>query len=593
MTYSLAFVFALALSLFLTPVVIRLAYKFNYLARPHQLRWHKNTTALLGGIGIYIAFLIPVLFFIKMNQTIRGLLIGSSLIFLVGLFDDTFQIKPQLKLIGQILASCVILAFGISFEIVPIRWIVLPLTIFWIVGITNAFNLLDNMDGLACGIAFISSAFLFVYSLLNGMHNLALLSIILAGSTLGFLRYNFSPAKIFMGDCGSQVLGMTIAIVAVIGTGRHISNLVVTLAIPVLILGVPIFDTTFVTLMRRLKGRPISQGGKDHTSHRLVFLGLSERKTVLLLYILSILFGLIALLYARTDIIIVSILTLLAVIILFFFGVFLGETKIHPDKEREGFVEKYPQKEKTVLNTIFLHKRRVAEVIIDLFLICIAYYAAHLLRFEGKISHANFDLMTTSLPWLIFFRLGCFYYFGLYQGIWRYISIKDLVAIFKAVSASTVLTILFLTFFFRFHQYSRVIFIIDAILMLFLAAGTRILIRVLREAFVSLKPGEKKVLIFGAGDAGEIVLREIRHNKGLNYAPVGFLDDNPKKTGRRIHGVPVLGTRERLKALVEERNVEEVIIAIPSAPREILDSLFQACHECGIKYKRMAGVLWE
>jgi UDP-GlcNAc:undecaprenyl-phosphate GlcNAc-1-phosphate transferase len=593
MTYAIAFTSALILSLSLTPVVIRLACKFGYLARPHQLRWHKNTTALLGGVGIYIAFLIPVLFFIKINQTIGGLLIGSSLIFLLGLVDDALHIKPQLKLIGQILVSCVILAFGISFEIVPIRWIVLPLTIFWIVGITNAFNLLDNMDGLACGIAVICSAFLFVYSLLNGMHNLALLSIILAGSTLGFLRYNFSPAKIFMGDCGSQFLGMTIAIVAVAGTGRHISNLVVTLAIPVLILSVPIFDTTFVTLMRRFKGRPISQGGKDHTSHRLVFLGLSERKTVLLLYVLSILFGLIALLYARIDIIIVSILTLLAVIILFFFGVFLGETKIQPDKEKEAFSKNHSQREKTVLNTIFLHKRRVAEVIIDFLLICISYYAAYLLRFEGRISQAHFDLMTTSLPWLIVFRLGCFYYFGLYHGIWRYISIKDLVAIFKAVTISSILTILFLTFFFRFQDYSRVIFIIDAILILFLAAGTRILIRVLRESFISLKPGEKQVLIFGAGDAGEIALREIRYNKGLNYHPVGFLDDNPKKTGRSIHGVPVLGTRQRLKTLVKERNVEEVIIAIPSAPQEVLDSLFHACQECGIKYKRMAGVLWE
>jgi UDP-GlcNAc:undecaprenyl-phosphate GlcNAc-1-phosphate transferase len=593
MNYLLAFISSLALSFSLTPIVIKLAYKFGFLAEPNQYRWHKKTTALLGGVGIYIAFLIPALCFIKIDRTILGLLVGSLFIFLVGLIDDIFHIRPQLKLIGQILASCILLAFGINFGIIPLRWVVLPLSIFWIVGITNAFNLLDNMDGLSCGIAVISSLSLFAYSLLSGMPQIAILCAILAGANLGFLKYNFYPAKIFMGDCGSQFLGLTIAVISVLGTASHISNVIVTLIIPVLILGIPIFDTTFVALMRKFKGRPISRGGRDHTSHRLVLLGLSECKTVLLLYLLSILFGLIALLYARIDIIIVSILALLAIIVLFFFGAFLGETKIYSDKEIKLLKRQQSQKGKTVLNTILLHKRRIAEVAIDLVLICISYYAAWLLRFEGKISPANFSLMTSSLPWLIMARLGCFYYFGLYQGIWRYISIRDLVAIFKAVSTGSILTILFLTLFFRFQEYSRVVFIIDWVLILFLASGTRILIRVLRESFISLKIGERKVLIYGAGDAGEMILREIRYNRSLNYHPVGFLDDDVKKVGRRIHGVAVLGTRAKLAQLVKDKNIEEVVIAIPSAEQETLNSIFAECRRCGVKYKRMAGILWE
>jgi UDP-GlcNAc:undecaprenyl-phosphate GlcNAc-1-phosphate transferase len=593
MNYILAFSSALMLSLSLTPILIKMAYKFGYVAKPHKLRWHKNNTALLGGVGIFVAFVIPTLFFIKVDKTIIGLLVGSSIIFFVGFIDDILLIKPQLKLIGQIFAACVILAFGINFEIIPIRWIVLPLTIFWIVGITNAFNLLDNMDGLSSGIGVISCSFLFAYSLLNQMHAVALLSIILAGASLGFLRYNFYPAKIFMGDCGSQFLGMTIAIISIIGTVRHVSNLIVTLAIPVLILGVPIFDTTFVTFMRRLKGLPIGQGGKDHTSHRLVLLGLSERRTVLLLYLLSILFGLIALLYAKIDIIIVSILAILAVIILFFFGVFLSETKVYSDREMTSLKRDYSSKGKTVLNTFLLYKRRIAEVIIDLLLICISYYSAYLLRFEGRISPANFSLMMTSLPWLIIARLGFFYYFGLYQGMWRYIGIKDLLAIFKAVSASSISIVLFLTLFFRFYQHSRVVFILDWLLMLFLASAARILVRVLRESFVSLRPGEKKIIIFGAGDAGEMVLREIRYNKKLNYHPIGFLDDNPKKVGRKIHGVKVLGTRDKLTQLVKDKGIEEIIIAIPSVKQETLNDFFQQCKQCGVRYKRMTGILLE
>jgi len=577
----------------LTPLVIKIAYKLDLIARPNELRWHKNTTALLGGVAIYVAFLVPVLFFVDIDKTLGGLLVATSLIFLLGLADDILRISPQLKIIGQIFVSCVILAFGIKFEIIPIRWIIIPLTIFWIVGITNAFNLLDNMDGLSSGIAFITCSFLFIYSLLNGMHNVAFLCAILAGSSLGFLRYNFYPARIFMGDCGSMFLGMTIAIIATIGTANHVSNLLVTLAIPVLILVVPIFDTTFVALMRRLKGQPISQGGRDHTSHRLMFLGLSERKTALLLYVLSILFGLIALLYAQIDIFIVSILAVLAVIILFFFGVFLGETKDYSDKEMKTLKYNHSREDKTALNAILLHKRRIAEVVIDFMLICISYYAAYLLRFEGKIAAADFSLLMTSLPWLIVARLICFYYFGLYRGLWRYISIKDLVAIFKATSVSSVVVILILTLFFRFESYSRVVFIIDWILVLFLVAGTRVLIRILRESFITLKPGERRVLIYGAGDAGEVVLRELRHNKKLNCHAVGFLDDNRKKVGRRMHGIPVLGTREKLTQLVKEKNIEEIIIAIPSAKQETLDDLFKVCRECGVAYKRMKGILWE
>jgi len=593
MRYALALLTSLIVSLVLTPVAIRFANKFGFVAHPSDTRWHKSTTALLGGIAIYIAFVITTILFVDIDRTVMGILLGASGMFFVGLLDDIIHIKPQLKLMGQILVACVILAFGVNFEAFPFRLIVFPLTIFWIVGITNAFNLLDNMDGLSCGIAFIACGFIFASSILQEMHAVALLSIIVAGACLGFLRYNFNPARVFMGDCGSQFLGATIAMVAAIGATGHISNVITTLTVPVLILGVPIFDTTFVTLMRKFRGKPISQGGKDHTSHRLVFLGLSERKTVLFLYAVSIFFGLIALLYAKLNIVVMSILVILGIIILFFFGVFLGETKIYSDKKSESFNRNQSKKEKTVLNTLFLHKRRIAEVLIDFMLICVAYYAAWLLRFEATISDTNFILIRKSLPWLVVLRLSCFYYFGLYQGIWRYMSIRDLLAIFKAVATSSIMMILFLTLFFRFKDYSRVVFIIDLILMLFFAAGARILIRVLRESFVSLSPGGKRILIFGAGDAGEMALREIRHNRSLNSRAIGFLDDEAKKVGRRIHGVPVLGSREKLSKLVKEKNIDEVIIAIPSLSEEILESFIRECQECGVKHKRMAGILWE
>lgn len=591
-SYLFIFLFAFGLSYFFTPVVRHLALRYNLVARLREDRWHKKPTAILGGVGIYLSFGITFLFFRPVfNHQILGFIIAGSFMFFWGLLDDIIHINPQIKLLGQVISACVAVYFGIAPKFGDNPLLLIILAIIWIVAITNSLNLLDNMDGLACGIAGIAFTFIFVSSVILKNNNIAAISLILAGVSFGFLPYNFNPAKIFMGDCGSMFLGFSLAGITLMGETKHISNLLATLTVPVLILVVPIFDTALVTFMRTIRGRSILDGGKDHASHRLVSLGLSEKKAVSLLYILSIIFGLIALLYHRVDMLIVSVLAILTLLVLLFFGIFLAEIETYKDNQIEKERKKRLKEGKVILNTIILHKRRITELFVDVILICVAYYSAHLLRFEGKLSDANLLLIKDSLPWIIVIRLLCFWYFRLYHGIWRYIGINDLICIFKAVSVSSLASVLLLTFLFRFKDYSRVVFLIDWLLVLFFLSGIRIFIRVLYESFAPYRVGKKKVLIVGAGDAGELVLREIKRNRGLNYNPVGLIDDNVSKIGRRIHGIPVLGTRGDIYNIVKQNGIEEILIAMPSAAAENLKEISAICSSCGITYRQIYGII--
>ncbi len=317
MIYAGPFLLAFAVSLALTPGVRAVALWRGWVSTPRPDRWHQRETALFGGVAIYAATLVAFLQFVPIqnDQTFIGILIGGSFMFLVGLIDDIKKTPPYAKLLGQIVAACTAVYSGITFEMLP-TVLAIPVTILWIVGVTNAFNLIDNMDGLAAGIAVIAGGILFVYSFLNGVLFVALVSLALAGASLGFLIFNFHPARIFMGDSGSMFIGYLVSVVAIMGTANHVSNLLATLIVPIAVLGVPIFDTAFVTLLRRIRGSAITQGGRDHASHRLVTLGLSERKAVLLIYAISVFFGAVAFFYARVDISLVVIMTVLTAILL-------------------------------------------------------------------------------------------------------------------------------------------------------------------------------------------------------------------------------------------------------------------------------------
>jgi UDP-GlcNAc:undecaprenyl-phosphate GlcNAc-1-phosphate transferase len=575
---------ALAIALGLTPLVIRVARWKDIVARPQIDRWHKRPTPLLGGIAIVVAFASALLVAGPSTKGVYTVLGGVAGIFLLGLVDDIFGLNPQVKLVGQVIVSALMVALGIRIEIIPWPVVSIPLTIFWMVALTNAFNLIDNMDGLAAGVAAISSAVLLIFSLQSGDYVVAALSAALGGAALGFLVFNFNPASIFMGDCGSMSLGFCLACFSILGTWRHATNLVVSLTVPILVLGIPIFDTAFVTVTRKLRGVPISQGGQDHVSHHLVRLGLSERRAVLTLYVASIAISVVTLFYTTINPLFMVVIAGLIGIGLFIVGLFLEETK-----RKKGLAEgpptavfMHPRSPKA--RPVTLSRRRLAEILIDVVLITLAYFSAYLVRFEGQFTRFYFEQFVSTLPWVLVIKFASFYYMGLYASVWRYISVRDMLDIVKAVLLSSFVILSFIVLSSRFEGFSRSVFIIDAVFTLLLIGGSRGLLRVLREYLENYRRGGRRVFIIGAGDAGELVLREIRNNPGLDYRVVGFIDDDPHKHRLRIHGVQVLGGSGELAGLAAREGVEEVLIAIPSAKEEQLLRIIQKCQEAGLPF---------
>ena len=573
----------LILALLLTPIVRVVSIRFGYVALPREDRWHTVPTALLGGVGIFLAYALPLSFLISEEPELFPLLVGAGFIFFVGLVDDVIHLKPYSKLIGQIIAACMVMSSGLRIELTSFEIFNVFISILWIVGITNAFNLLDNMDGLAAGTGCIAGLCLFLAGLMTSNELLSLSAIGLCGALLGFLWFNFTPAKIFMGDSGSLFLGYSMATLSITGTGEYASNLFFAMLVPVLVLAVPIFDITFVSMLRFFNGKAISQGAKDHTSHRLVAFGLSERATVLLFYLMSMICGTVALLGLKYSMLYPSILAILFVIVFWYFGVFLSGF-ISYGKMAQDMVQSTPG---FGLKLFFMHKKRVGEVAVDCLLIGLAFTVAFLIRFDGMPSE-YVPAIARALPILIPLKLGAFFYFGLYRGLWRYVGMQDIISIIKAVSLSSLLGVVVITMLFRFEGYPRSVFVIDWMVLLLMVSGVRVLIRMFEEYLGTFaEQTGKRLLIVGAGDAGEIALRELKNNPQLGYRPVGFLDDDPQKVGRSIHGLPIFGPRAVLHSIVRDHNVQEILIAIPSADHQTFMRIYRDCKNAGVTVKVM------
>jgi len=276
-----SFILAVGLSLYITPIVIEAALKYDIVDRPDGLlKNHDRPTAYLGGLAVYLAFLFTLALTFDFSSEVLGILLAGSMIVMLGVIDDLRPLGPGLKLIGQAVAVLVLMRAGLYIKIAVLPpGIALVLTSFWLMATINAFNIIDIMDGLSSSIAFIAAAVLFIVALLNRQAMMAILAVSLGGALIGFLRYNLQPARIYLGDAGSMLLGLTLGALAMMG---HYSehNYVGYLA-PLLILGVPLFDTSYVMFLRWRKGVPVIQGSPDHFALRLRRAGCSVRATVL------------------------------------------------------------------------------------------------------------------------------------------------------------------------------------------------------------------------------------------------------------------------------------------------------------------------
>ena len=552
------------------------AARRGLVATPSEERWHTTATPTFGGVGLILgigagmgaAFAAGV---VDPDAELLAVLGGSALLFLAGLADDVWHLRPATKLAAQAAAAGLALAGGLRAEIFSNDILALGLAFLWLVGLTNAFNLLDNMDGLAASMAAIACAYFAVAAVMPLENNEATLALSLAVcfACAGFLPFNLRlrrPAAVFMGDSGSQVLGFALAALGLLGSWKEAGTTVATLVLPLLVLAVPILDTALVTLVRLLEGRPVSQGGKDHTSHRLVYRGLSEKRAVVLLAVIAAALGATSLGYnvlANPYVTLVGVLLTFAALLQF--GTFLGES----DSERAA------------TPGLLVHRRLLVEVAVDAALIVASLYTAYLVVVTGNGTTTQRYAVGLALGVILFARYVAFIALRIYRAVWRYAGARDVVAIVIAVLASEAAAYGFLELFGDMRDLPRSIFAIDALIAGPLIGASRFGERALVAALGSLRRGEqRRTLIVGAGSSGRSMMRELRERPGEQV--IGFLDDNPGLRGRRLQGVPVLGSIDEIDYVLGRARPESVLVTIAGASRERLDLVSAACARAGV-----------
>lgn len=577
------YVTALLVAVVLTLVCERVARRFRLIAHPREDRWHRESVPLLGGLAIMLTVAVVGAGWGARLGRFAPLLVLSFAMGVVGLVDDVRTLRPQTKLAAQIVGAAVLIQFGALLPLTQFAIVNLLLTLFWMVAITNAFNLLDNMDGLAAGVAVLTAVFRLWLFLIDGDGDGAWMMAALVGAAGGFLIRNYPPAKIFMGDAGSLFLGFFLGGVSLVSSYAQTRGVIAVLVFPILLVLVPILDTSFVTVTRLLSGRSVAQGGRDHTSHRLMALGISERKALSLLLGVSTVSGVLAILSYQQGFRYSIILLALLIIWLALLGVHLS--RAHVVTAQAGgeaaatfrFVNDFP------------YKRHVVTLGIDAMLIVVAYYASYLLRFEGTFEAERANFMRSVGP-ILGLQILALAVFGSYRGIWRYTSLSDLVRLCRAATAGVAASVLYLVFTTRFETFSRAVFVLDWALLILLLAGSRVAFRLLGDWLRPRSRTSRRALIYGAGDGGALTLRELLNNAGLARRPVGFLDDDRHKRGRRIYGLPILGGLDLAEEIFTAQQVEEVIVASQKIPPERLEQLSALCTARGVLVTRAS--LW-
>jgi UDP-GlcNAc:undecaprenyl-phosphate/decaprenyl-phosphate GlcNAc-1-phosphate transferase len=567
-SHGTAFGAGLILSLITTPAVRALALRFNICAFPAQDRWHKRPVPLLGGVAVATGLAAGVLL-TGADARLFPLLLYSGVMFALGVFDDVRAVKPLPKLYGQMAVAAVVL--WLMPPIAVTGWAIFDrlLAFVWIVGVTNAFNLLDNMDGLAAGVAAIAAACYLTLLLPLNASALTVAIAAFSGAVLGFLFFNFPPATIFMGDSGSLLIGGFLA-TAGLGSTTAQSRLMPAALFPVLILLVPILDTTFVTFTRSFSGRSALAGGRDHTSHRLVALGVSERTAVLSLYALAAAGG--GLAVALRELPLGSVFGFVTLYLLLLSAAVFVLAAQGRDLPAVGDLA---------------YRRRALEILVDLGVLTIAYYAAFRIRFFGVDAAVFFPPFIESIPLMVGSQVAALYWAGKYRLPWRAPLRHQLGLLGKALTLGMILAMMIVLTLYRFEGFSRGVFAIDLVISWLLLVGARGATSGVQHYLRRQHAPSHSTLIYGAGGGGKLVLRELNQNRQLHLDPVGFLDDDPGKQRIRVDGIPVLGGSEDLERVVAKMGVAELIISVRHIDGERVDAIRNRCAALGIRVRRM------
>lgn len=607
--YLIFFLISSTISLLITPLIRLTARKLNIVDLPSERKIHKKPVPLLGGIPIFFAFNLTIIlgiifnfeYFEKFyNSKWVSIFLCQFIILGIGIYDDIKRVRPGVKFFFQILAGSLLVLFGFGIPLltnpftgnsISLGILSIPLTIVWVVGITNALNLIDGLDGLAAGTAFIACITISGISFIYQNIPIAVVTLILAGSILGFLRYNFQPAKIFLGDSGSLFLGFLLSIFSLESTLKGAT--LVAVLVPILVLGLPIGDTLLSMIRRFLKPAHLVEyqtknrksnvlffrifsmfkSDNDHIHHRLMKLGFSQRKTVFILY--GICFILCA--FAFLNVAWKNLNTTLflgAIVIASFIGIKSLQYKEFKIFKRGLFLP---------LSDLPLINKRFFPGIIDLFFILLAYYFSFLLIFKGFDFQVK-ALFIKTFPLVLILKIIIFYFSWLYKESWKYSSIEELIKLIRALAFSSIGSSSALILIFGTRSFGGIIFfIIDFFILLSFVAGSRILFRLIDYYYGKSNTTEgKKIIIYGAGRRGALLAKELQLDKNLNYHLCGFIDDDSQKKGKTQHSIPILGTLMELEDIIRTNKIFEVIISTKKIGKEKNIFLRTICSKNGI-----------
>ncbi len=605
------FTIPLLMSLVLTPAIISLAKYAGAMDIPNERKVHKLPIPRLGGLVIYLSFFVSLVLCLYLNPNINFiepstaimLLVSLTLVLMLGIWDDIKQISPGKKIIGQWIAATIVYLAGFrisaitspfDLELMNLGIFDYPATILWIVGITNAFNLIDGLDGLASGIALIASLTIFSLSLLRDDLSSAFLSLLLVGATLGFLRYNFNRARIFLGDSGSLFIGFALAILSMMSATK--GSTAFSILIPILTLGLPIMDTLLSMIRRSMRSiisekenqKPFSKKlvsifypDKGHIHHQLMSFGISDRKVVIILYVVSIIFsvGAFAVTIANTTI---------AIPILIIIGIatFLGVNQL-------GYKEMALLRNGSLLPIyeIPFFKSSLFHGFLDLVSIALAFGISFYITFTDQANFAFNDAFYKNLMIICGTQFTVLFFGGIYKLTMKQLGLGDLLKILKVITVSVFCTWITFSLVYQSFSYLSIGFILlNFYLLITFVLGGRLLFSVLNYLSHNDDPnGKKKVLVYGAGSDGLKLIEQMAKDLSYNIFPVGILDDDPHLLGKRINGYKILGSHWNLHQILKTNAVDEILVFNDNIRQEVIKRLVKIAnaHRIKIRYPKI------
>jgi UDP-GlcNAc:undecaprenyl-phosphate GlcNAc-1-phosphate transferase len=551
----LFFLEATLLSFVMTGAILRYSLRRSLLDMPTDRGSHEVPKPRLGGVAIVVTFYATMLTarlagfdLLPGIDSKTGIFAAAAMIAAVGLVDDLRGLDAKLKLAAQIVAAAIVIASGVVLEEVRLPLLgtvslgpaAIPLTMLWVTAIVNFYNFIDGLDGLAAGVGMIAAVFLVLLGFAVGDPALGIAYAAMAGVLFGFLRYNFPPARIFMGDCGSTFIGFLLAVLAIAGSRQGIPAFVT-----ILLMGGVLADAALTLARRTIQRKRIFTAHRTHYYQRLTDLGLSHKQVTLLEYFIAALLGGSAFLLVSGE---NEFITGLAVIWTgFFLWAVFKIRKLEKGAEAGSA------------------RRIFAAALTDLALIAGSYVLSYMIRLNFSFPEAETRAMIMSLPIVIVIRTSVFYYYGLYKAVWRYTTFDDIVRIFRAVAVGSVMMVVLFTFLFRFGSFPRSAFLIDLFILTVFMAGARVATRWFHELPAHEEIEGRRIVIGETGHVAEAVLHRVKQTKGLH--PVGWLDDRSSMRGRMIHGIPVLGSIGEIESIAAHNGVDEVVISAAYAGR--------------------------